>query len=320
MEGEKTKLLVVDDDQLMNVLYEETAKTYFPDLTLDAVNSGEDALTLIENGCAPDLVISDVNMGGMDGLELAKKVREKIKNVFMILTSGAKHDELPAYLALPELRRHDEPDNPTAQLAELMATGVVDEFLPKTGGIEQIKEAVAAALKETEMRPELEKMRMMPPNYVLLKLHEAKNQGKDVGKGVMLVIDDDPGIRFSVKTVLRSCRDFEIIDASDPEEALRKINEVGKDRVAFIISDNNMGYDHMDGPNFIRSLRADPAFKRALISLFSANYAETDTNIINLANNGLINFFLPKPFEAKSLFSLLRDAAIRQYRAVIFDK
>ena len=52
--------------------------------------SGEDALKFLGSGCKADLVLSDIRMAQMDGLELLKAVRRMDQNMYMIIISGYK--------------------------------------------------------------------------------------------------------------------------------------------------------------------------------------------------------------------------------------
>lgn len=69
-----SRLLVVDDEEMIrDVLIAIFSDRY----TVEAVSSGPEAITRIENGAAFDAVICDLNMPKMDGIELYKKILEK---------------------------------------------------------------------------------------------------------------------------------------------------------------------------------------------------------------------------------------------------
>ena len=50
-------------------------------------SSGEEALKLLES-IRPDVIISDIKMGGMNGIELARQVHEKQEQIQMILLTA----------------------------------------------------------------------------------------------------------------------------------------------------------------------------------------------------------------------------------------
>jgi CheY-like chemotaxis protein len=53
-----------------------------------AVSSGEEALALIEQGFRPDLVILDVNMPGIGGLETLVQLRRQVPTLPVLLSTG----------------------------------------------------------------------------------------------------------------------------------------------------------------------------------------------------------------------------------------
>jgi len=72
MAGEKI-LCVDDDDSIRKLCTVYLAKRGY---RVEAVANGVEALTLIASKGAPDVVITDVNMPLMNGLELVKRLRE----------------------------------------------------------------------------------------------------------------------------------------------------------------------------------------------------------------------------------------------------
>ena len=89
MTRNELKLLFVEDDEntreVMSIFLEE----YFTHI--EVAVDGLDALKKYENNNF-DVIISDINMPNMSGLELFRKIREKDKNIILILTT-AYNDE-----------------------------------------------------------------------------------------------------------------------------------------------------------------------------------------------------------------------------------
>jgi CheY-like chemotaxis protein/HEAT repeat protein len=83
-------VLVADDSRAMLSFY----KSVSPDLGLkiQTAGNGREALDLMEAGQSFDLIITDMNMPVMDGLELTRKIRQKIGNtkipIIMVTTES----------------------------------------------------------------------------------------------------------------------------------------------------------------------------------------------------------------------------------------
>lgn len=82
------RVLVVDDEEGIRVLYKEEFEEAGFSVTLAA--DGEEALKLIEAD-APDLVVMDIKMPGIDGVELLREVKERCKDLPIILSTAYPH-------------------------------------------------------------------------------------------------------------------------------------------------------------------------------------------------------------------------------------
>jgi len=74
------KILVVDDEKDIQPLFQQRFRRELrsKEIEMEFVFSGEDALNhLEENGFENSLILSDINMPGMTGLELLEKIRKK---------------------------------------------------------------------------------------------------------------------------------------------------------------------------------------------------------------------------------------------------
>jgi len=86
-----SKLLIVDDE----VDVREFAKNFFKRRNIEVftASGGLDALNIIETQ-KPDLVLLDVRMEEMSGVEVLKKLREKNNPVKVVMVTGVEDEEI----------------------------------------------------------------------------------------------------------------------------------------------------------------------------------------------------------------------------------
>lgn len=84
------KLLIVDDESDVR----EFAANFFRRRKIDVVTaaSGEEALGIVEKQKA-DLILLDITMGGIDGFETLKRIKELDKDAKVIMVTGKKGDD-----------------------------------------------------------------------------------------------------------------------------------------------------------------------------------------------------------------------------------
>lgn len=90
-------ILLVDDDLLLQDTL--LAMLHALDHRATTAHSGAEALALLAAGPMPDLVILDVNMPGMDGLEVLRHLRKDHPALPVIIISGLKDSRLDPILA-----------------------------------------------------------------------------------------------------------------------------------------------------------------------------------------------------------------------------
>jgi CheY-like chemotaxis protein len=83
---EPNRILVVDDEQEVREILAEALGDFGYSVVTAA--SGEEALPVLRNGDKIQLLITDVRMPGMSGLELADEVRREWPEVKVVLISG----------------------------------------------------------------------------------------------------------------------------------------------------------------------------------------------------------------------------------------
>ena len=117
-----SKLLLIDDETDVQYSFQRIFNS--PEIELTTASSGEEGLKLVPK-IKPDLVIMDIRMGGMNGLETLRRIRQVDSKLLVIL--------MTAY--------------GTTQMAiEAMKLGAYD-YLLKPFDVPKLKEIVANALK-----------------------------------------------------------------------------------------------------------------------------------------------------------------------------
>lgn len=101
--GGGLEVLVVDDDASQIELLEATLTRQYPQLTLLVANDGFNALLQVGQRL-PDLLITDVVMNGMDGIEMLRSLRNNAHSAGLpaIAISNYSADEIRFRGGLPE--------------------------------------------------------------------------------------------------------------------------------------------------------------------------------------------------------------------------
>src|SRR6187455_2607701 len=118
-----SKLLLVDDEVDVQYSFQRIFSDS-PEIELTTASSGEEALKLLPQ-LKPDLVIMDIRMGGLGGLETLRRIRQEENRQLVIL--------MTAY-------------GTTQTAIEAMKLGAYD-YLLKPFDVPRLKELVANALK-----------------------------------------------------------------------------------------------------------------------------------------------------------------------------
>jgi DNA-binding response OmpR family regulator len=109
------KILLVDDEESIHLLYKEELEEdgYEVHSALD----GEEALRKY-NIVSPDLVILDINMPGMNGIEVLRRLKEINPNLPVILSSAYN------------------------EYKQDLASWASDEYIVKSSNLDELKAAV----------------------------------------------------------------------------------------------------------------------------------------------------------------------------------
>ncbi len=95
-------ILLVEDESTDRIIFESAQKHVAPDLKYSMAADGKDALDMLNDGLAADIILVDIRMPRLDGKSLIKHIRatEKIaaKPVIVMSTSDNPTEVRECYL------------------------------------------------------------------------------------------------------------------------------------------------------------------------------------------------------------------------------
>lgn len=123
MEG-KT-ILIADDDEALRFLYQEALSDEGYDVIV--ARNGKEALTLVEER-SPDLVVLDIVMPEMDGLEALPQILRKHRKIPLILHTGYSgyRDDFMTWAADAYVMKSSDLGELKGKIKELFSTSYPD--------------------------------------------------------------------------------------------------------------------------------------------------------------------------------------------------
>jgi len=83
----KYRVLIVDDNRTFRQVLKESLQMSFPTVAIDEIADGDEVLRKVD-AFLPDLILMDIKLPGVNGLELTKKIKATHPNItIFILTS-----------------------------------------------------------------------------------------------------------------------------------------------------------------------------------------------------------------------------------------
>ncbi|MEZ5498324.1 MAG: response regulator [Steroidobacteraceae bacterium] len=94
-------ILVVENDPMLRDLYQAALNAWFPEATVQTTDNGCDAALLLGSQ-RPDLLITDIHMPGVDGLELLRRAVDTLQPApRVVVVSTATDGEIDALGGVP---------------------------------------------------------------------------------------------------------------------------------------------------------------------------------------------------------------------------
>ena len=86
------KTLIVEDNRFNRDTLKELLNRHFPTMMVGEASSGEEAVQKIES-LQPDLIVMDIRLPDVSGLELTRKIKEKNRNIKVLILTGHHYPE-----------------------------------------------------------------------------------------------------------------------------------------------------------------------------------------------------------------------------------
>jgi CheY-like chemotaxis protein len=115
-----TKILIVDDDENICLLYEEELKDEGYEVSI--AHNGKECVERIKTD-APDLIVMDIRMPEMDGIEALGKIIAQHKNIPIVLNSAysSYRDDFRSWGAEAYLVKSSDLTELKSKIAEILA-------------------------------------------------------------------------------------------------------------------------------------------------------------------------------------------------------
>jgi two-component system, response regulator YesN len=86
------RVLLVEDNRIYREAFKENLCQDFPSLLVREAENSDEALKRIQEG-TPDLIFMDIRLPGMNGLQLAQKVKRDLPDIHIAILTGYDQPE-----------------------------------------------------------------------------------------------------------------------------------------------------------------------------------------------------------------------------------
>jgi CheY-like chemotaxis protein len=273
------RVLVVDDNQINRLIVREMVTSCGAEVREAA--SGEEALAAIREGVNADrpyrIVLLDMRMPGMDGLEVARRIQEErlpIRPLILMLSS----------------------DDLKPQVARLRELGL-DAYLVKPITRKELFEAIRRVIEEANLNSA-----DTLPERRAQQIQRATSA--DAPEMRILVAEDSPDNRLVIAAYLRR-EPYQVDFAVDGREAVNKFIVQHYDLIFMDIQMPEV--DGLAATRTIRRWENDHGLSPTPIIALTASVLEED---VKLALASGCNLHMSKPVRKRALLDAVRNAAL----------
>ncbi len=118
-----TSVLIVDDTQFARRMVRSAVSKVLPDATVAEADSGEAAIALIDGGERFRFALLDLTMPGMNGIELAAAIRDRLPDIRIALVTANIQDSVRLRCETSDIVFIEKPASP-AKLKGFLVEGV----------------------------------------------------------------------------------------------------------------------------------------------------------------------------------------------------
>jgi len=86
------RVLIVEDNRFFREAFKAALQERLPSVVIEEAGNGEEALERI-TGAPPDLIFTDNRMDGMNGLELAQKIKKNFPSIRVVMLTAYDYPE-----------------------------------------------------------------------------------------------------------------------------------------------------------------------------------------------------------------------------------
>ncbi len=81
------RVFIVEDNQIFREAFKTVLQDRLPSLVIEEAGNGEEAVQRI-NEAPPDLIFTDMRLGGMNGLEFAQQIKRDFHRIRIAMLTG----------------------------------------------------------------------------------------------------------------------------------------------------------------------------------------------------------------------------------------
>ena len=279
------RVLVVDDNQINRLIVREMMTSCGAEV--GEAESGGEALAAVRQACNSgrpfQIILLDMRMPGMDGLEVARKIRDEQLPIEPLILMLSSDDLKPQIVRLREL--------------------ALDAYLVKPITRKQLFEAIYRGLADSNRNT----AKPMPPRQTVKK---KENAAGDVPKRRVLVAEDSPDNRLVISAFLR--REPYLIDfAENGRLAVEQFKTQSYDMVLMDIQMPEL--DGLAATRLIRQWESEHGLGQTPIVALTASVLEEDVRSAHAAG---CDMHVSKPVKKLILLETMRSATLLQHDVV----